>query len=50
LNKKRRGRHEDTIRELSFDARGVHVSEPLTQFRGLLVGTPLELPERLSSA
>lgn len=48
--KKRSGRHEDTIRELSFDARGVHVSEPLAQFRGLLVGTPLESTEGLSSA
>jgi circadian clock protein KaiC len=40
--KKRSGRHEDTIRELHFDARGVHLSEPLAHFRGVLTGVPVE--------
>jgi circadian clock protein KaiC len=48
--KKRSGRHEDTIRELSFDARGVHVSEPLTKFLGVLTGVPSEHTEGLPPA
>jgi circadian clock protein KaiC len=38
--KKRTGRHETTIRELKIDARGIIVGEPLTEFRGVLTGTP----------
>lgn len=38
--KKRSGPHEDAIRELRFDANGVHLSEPLTQFQGVLSGVP----------
>lgn len=38
--KKRSGAHEDTIRELCFDSKGIHLSEPLTQFHGVLTGTP----------
>jgi circadian clock protein KaiC len=38
--KKRSGPHEDTIRELRFDSNGIHLSEPLTQFHGILTGVP----------
>jgi circadian clock protein KaiC len=50
--KKRSGAHEETIRELRFDARGIHLSEPLAEFRGILTGVPVELksPERDKSA
>jgi circadian clock protein KaiC len=41
--KKRSGAHEESIRELYFDGRGIHVSEPLAQFRGILTGVPVEL-------
>ena len=40
--KKRSGSHEDTIREIWFDNTGIHLSEPLTQFNGVLARTPLE--------
>jgi circadian clock protein KaiC len=38
--KKRTGRHEDAIRELTIDRHGLHVGEPLTGFRGVLTGVP----------
>lgn len=38
--KKRTGRHEDTIREYWID-RGIHVGAPLTEFHGVLRGTPV---------
>lgn len=38
--KKRSGRHEDTIRELRIGATGVEVGDALTNFRGILTGTP----------
>ncbi len=38
--KNRSGAHEDTIRELRIDAGGIRVGEPLTEFRGVLSGTP----------
>jgi circadian clock protein KaiC len=39
--KKRTGRHEDTIRELTIAAgRGMVVGEPLSQFRGVLTSVP----------
>ena len=41
--KKRSGPHEHSIRELRFDGSGIHLSEPLMQFRGILSGTPVEL-------
>ncbi len=41
--KKRSGAHEESIRELRFDGRGIHLSEPLTQFRGILTGVPVEI-------
>jgi len=42
--KKRSGAHEESIREMHFDARGIHLSEPLVQLRGVLTGVPVELP------
>jgi circadian clock protein KaiC len=41
--KKRSGAHEESIRELRFDDKGIHLSEPLKQFRGILSGTPVEI-------
>jgi circadian clock protein KaiC len=41
--KKRTGSHEDTIRQLTIDDRGVHVGEPLKNFRGVLTGVPTRL-------
>jgi circadian clock protein KaiC len=38
--KKRTGRHEDEIREYRFDTRGIRVGPPLTEFQGVLSGTP----------
>jgi circadian clock protein KaiC len=43
--KNRGGPHEDTIRELRIDNRGVRVGEPLSRFRGILTGTPEYLGE-----
>jgi circadian clock protein KaiC len=37
--KKRTGRHEHTVREIRIDD-GLHVGEPLREFRGVLSGTP----------
>jgi len=41
--KKRSGRHEETIRQVWFDAAGVHVGEPLMHLRGVLTGVPVEI-------
>jgi circadian clock protein KaiC len=41
--KKRTGGHEGSIRELWFDTRGIHLSEPLLQLRGVLSGGPIEV-------
>ncbi len=38
--KNRSGKHEDTIREMRIDDRGVRVGEPLSHFKGVLTGTP----------
>lgn len=38
--KKRTGPHERTIRELRIDETGVHIGEPLRQFRGIMTGVP----------
>ena len=43
--KKRSGTHEESIRELRFDEKGIHLSEPLTGFRGILTGVPVEINE-----
>ena len=42
--KKRSGHHETTIRELTMDSRGIHLSEPLAGLRGTLTGVPVEIP------
>jgi circadian clock protein KaiC len=41
--KKRTGAHEESIRELTFDGEGIHLSTPLLQLRGVLTGVPVEL-------
>ena len=38
--KKRTGRHEDEIREYRFDDHGIRVGPPLSEFQGVLLGTP----------
>jgi circadian clock protein KaiC len=47
--KKRTGPHEGTIRELWFDANGIHLSEPLLKLRGVLTGIPFEVGSRVDS-
>jgi circadian clock protein KaiC len=39
--KKRHGHHERTIRELAFTSRGIRIGEPLSNFQGVLTGTPV---------
>ena len=39
--KKRGSQHERTIREFFLDVGGIHVGEPLRQFRGVLSGIPV---------
>ncbi|MDB5336012.1 MAG: kaiC 1 [Planctomycetaceae bacterium] len=43
--KKRSGAHEASIRELRFDDQGIHLSEPLEGYRGILTGVPVQLPD-----
>jgi circadian clock protein KaiC len=38
--KKRSGNHEDTIREFQLTSEGLKVGPPLTEFSGILTGTP----------
>lgn len=38
--KKRTGPHERSIRQLQIDKHGVHVGEPLRQFKGIMTGVP----------
>ena len=38
--KKRSGRHEDTIRELTIADDGIHLGEPLVDFQGVLTSVP----------
>jgi circadian clock protein KaiC len=40
--KKRSGKHEDTIHELTFSSAGISLSQPLTEFRGILTGVPTD--------
>ena len=47
--KKRSGPHEDTIRELTFSSKGIELSDPLTGFRGVLSGVPVEIGARSGS-
>ncbi|WP_114949017.1 ATPase domain-containing protein [Microvirga calopogonii] len=39
--KKRFGTHENTIREIRIDSRGIAIGEPLEGFQGVLRGTPV---------
>jgi circadian clock protein KaiC len=39
--KKRTGPHERSIRQLVIDTHGVHVGEPLHEFRGIMTGVPI---------
>jgi circadian clock protein KaiC len=39
--KRRTGPHETSIRELRVDSRAVRLSEPLTEFSGVLSGVPV---------
>jgi circadian clock protein KaiC len=39
--KKRAGRHEDHIREYVIGPRGLQLGPPLTEFRGIMTGTPI---------
>ena len=41
--KKRSGAHEESIREIRFDGQGIHLSEPLSRFRGILSGIPVPI-------
>ena len=38
--KNRGGAHEDTIREFRIDSSGIQIGEPLSDFHGVLTGTP----------
>ena len=38
--KKRNGYHEDTIRELALNEKGIVIGEPLSDFHGVLTGVP----------
>jgi circadian clock protein KaiC len=38
--KRRSGPHEPTIREMTLGPHGIGVGEPLSEFRGVLTGTP----------
>ena len=48
--KKRSGLHEESIRQIWFDGQGVHLSEPLTQLRGIMSGIPVPVSEPALSA
>ena len=39
--KKRTGNHERSIRQFEFTPNGIHIGEPLTDFNGVLTGTPV---------
>ena len=41
--KKRTGAHEESIREMWFDGRGIHLTEPLLRLRGVFTGVPVEV-------
>lgn len=40
VTKKRRGKHESTIRDLSITDEGIVIGEPLTDMQGVLTGVP----------
>ncbi len=41
--KKRSGHHERTLREFSISARGLEIGKPLSNFQGVLTGTPYKV-------
>ncbi|MES2185712.1 MAG: ATPase domain-containing protein [Pseudomonadota bacterium] len=41
--KKRGGAHERSIRDFTMDREGVHIGEPLRNFRGILTGIPVPI-------
>ena len=41
--KKRNGPHEESFRELCFGEKGIQLSEPLSQLRGILTGVPMNV-------
>jgi circadian clock protein KaiC len=41
--KKRSGAHEESIRQIWMDAKGIHLGEPLLNLRGVLSGVPVEV-------
>ena len=41
--KKRGGAHERTIRAFTMSDNGIHIGEPLRDFRGILTGVPVPL-------
>ena len=41
--KNRSGPHEESIREMRMGKDGISLSEPLTRFRGILTGVPVEI-------
>ena len=43
--KKRGGAHERSIRDFSLSNTGIHVGQPLKQFRGILTGVPIALDD-----
>jgi len=43
--KKRGGRHERSIRDFHMDEAGLHVGEPLRNYRGILTGVPTPLDQ-----
>lgn len=44
--KKRSGNHEKAIREYKITNKGIIVGEPLTQYHGILTGTPIRSSDR----
>ncbi|HUS35524.1 MAG TPA: ATPase domain-containing protein [Verrucomicrobiae bacterium] len=50
--KKRSSPHEDTIREFKLEADGIRVGQPITEFQGVLTGSPIFLgnPEKILKA
>jgi len=47
--KKRTGGHEEAIRQLSFSADGIRLSNPLLELRGVLTGVPVEITDPINS-
>lgn len=43
--KKRTGQHETMLRDFKLGASGISIGEPLSRFRGILTGTPIQAGE-----